>query len=275
MIHAITSDLASFKSLELRPGLNLLLADKSAGATDRQTRNGAGKTSLVEVIHFILGANADKNSIFRSQELEAWTFDLDLDVGDTRVTAGRRGRKSSLIRIDGDPSSWLIKPALDNSGSLEFENEDWKTVLGHLWFGLPARRENEDKARFEPSFRSLFSYFARRQSAGGFLDPTRSAEKQQNWDQQVAISYLLGLDWTISQKLQELRGIEKMTGELRKGGELGHLFEKAADLRTKLAIEEARSVTPQGSDQDVRSRSSVRSAGTRGNRPYAGACQVE
>lgn len=246
MIHGITSDLASFKKLKLRPGLNILLADKSVGATDRQTRNGAGKTSLVELIHFVLGAKADKRSIFRSPKLEEWSFDLDLDVSGTRLTAGRRGKKSSLIHIDGDPSHWPVKPSLDDaSGLLQFENEDWKTVLGHLWFGLPARRENEDKARFEPSFRSLFSYFARRQSAGGFLDPTRNAEKQQNWDQQVSISYLLGLDWTISQRLQELRGQEKMTGELRKaakGGELGRLFEKAADLRTKLAVAEAKAL---------------------------------
>jgi uncharacterized protein YydD (DUF2326 family) len=112
---------------------------------------------------------------------------------------------------------------------------------GALWFGLSARRDG-DKARFEPSFRSLFSYFARRHP-GGFFEPTRFTEKQQGWDQQVSISYLLGLDWTISQKLQELRGLEKMTGELRKaakGGELGRLFEKAADLRTKLAVAEAK-----------------------------------
>jgi uncharacterized protein YydD (DUF2326 family) len=222
MIHGIDSDLASFKALKLRPGLNILLADKSAGATDRQTRNGAGKTSLVELIHFVLGAKADPGSIFRSPELEDWSFDLDLDVGRVRLTAGRRGKKSSLIHIDGDPSSWPISPRIDDaSGLLEFENEDWKTVLGHMWFGLPARRENEDKTRFEPSFRSLFSYFARRQSGGGFLDPTRNAEKQQNWDQQVTISYLLGLDWTISQRLQELRGQEKMTGELRKAAKGG------------------------------------------------------
>ena len=128
------------------------------------------------------------------------------------------------------------------TGSLEFGNEGWKTLLGNVWFGLPIGR-NGEKARFEPSFRSLFSYFARRHP-GGFFEPTRFAEKQQSWDQQVSISYLIGLDWTISQALQELRGQEKMTGELRKaarGGELGRLFEKAADLRTKLAIAEAKS----------------------------------
>jgi uncharacterized protein YydD (DUF2326 family) len=229
-----------------------LLADKSAGATDRQSRNGAGKTSLIELIHFVLGANADKRSIFRSPELEPWSFELTLDVGGSPTWAGRGGKKPSLISIDSDllrsnKSEFFGGTTFDNgnSGLDEIENEDWKTILGHVWFGLPARRENEDKARFEPSFRSLFSYFARRQSAGGFLEPTRWAEKQQSWDQQVAVSYLLGLDWTISQKLQELRAHEKMTGELRKaakGGELGRLFESAADLRTKLAVAEVKAV---------------------------------
>ena len=53
MIRRIFSDLATFKELTFRPGLNLILADKSLGATNRQTRNAAGKTSLIELIHFL------------------------------------------------------------------------------------------------------------------------------------------------------------------------------------------------------------------------------
>ena len=73
MIYNVTSDLASFKSLKLRSGLNVLLADKSVGATDRQTRNGAGKTSLIELIHFVLGANAEKST---SSDRQHWSRGL-------------------------------------------------------------------------------------------------------------------------------------------------------------------------------------------------------
>ena len=49
-----SSDLISFKSFGFHPGLNILLADKSEGATNKQSRNGAGKSSFVELIHFYL-----------------------------------------------------------------------------------------------------------------------------------------------------------------------------------------------------------------------------
>jgi uncharacterized protein YydD (DUF2326 family) len=71
MIHRIYSDLPTFKSLAFREGLNVLLAQKSPGATERQTRNRAGKTSLVEVIHFLLGSSAGPDSLFRIPELKA------------------------------------------------------------------------------------------------------------------------------------------------------------------------------------------------------------
>ena len=58
MIRRIGSDLQTFKTLSFESGLNIILADKSEGASDRQSRNGAGKTSLVELVHFILGSKA-------------------------------------------------------------------------------------------------------------------------------------------------------------------------------------------------------------------------
>ena len=66
MIYGIFSSLPSFKALEFHPGLNVLLAQKEAGATDKQTRNRAGKTSLIEIIHFLTGADVGTDSPFLS-----------------------------------------------------------------------------------------------------------------------------------------------------------------------------------------------------------------
>jgi uncharacterized protein YydD (DUF2326 family) len=244
MIHGVSSDLPSFKSLTFGPGLNIVLADKSAGASDRQSRNGAGKTSLLELIHFVFGANADADSIFRSPELAPWTFETRVDIGGNAVDVGRSGKKPSRIVLQGDTTAWPIQPSLDaKSGDLVFSNEKWRALLGAIFFGLPVDADEQDRHRFAPSFRSLFSYFARRQNSGGLLAPTHQSSKQQPWDQQVAVSYLLGLDSRIPSELQEVRTQEKAMTELRKAakeGGLGRYFGTAADIRTRLTIAEAR-----------------------------------
>ena len=94
MIRRFGSDLPSFKTLVFKPGLNILLADKSEGANDRQSRNGAGKTSLVELVHFLFGADVRKESIFRSEELKEWTFDVAVEVAGETISVARSGSLS-------------------------------------------------------------------------------------------------------------------------------------------------------------------------------------
>jgi uncharacterized protein YydD (DUF2326 family) len=158
MIRRFGSDLESFKTLTFKPGLNILLADKSPGANDRQSRNGAGKTSFIELAHFLFGADARKESIFRSDALYPWTFDVLVDIAGDAVTAARSGAKPSRILLDGPAENWLLPPQLDQrSGTFELSNENWKADLGNFWFGLPISA-GDDAERFQPSFRSLFSY---------------------------------------------------------------------------------------------------------------------
>lgn len=245
MIHGLSSDLPTFKGLTFRRGLNILLADKSAGATDKQSRNGAGKTSLVELIHFLFGANADKDSIFRSDALAKYSFEARVDIGATVVDVGRSGVKPSRIRLQGDTSGWPIAPSLESkTGDMIISNENWRAVLGVLLFRLNLDGEDEANSRFRPTLRSLFSYFVRRQNSGGFEAPTQQSTKQQLGDQQVAISYLLGLDAGVPQQFQEVRVQERAMVELRKAAKdsnLGRYFGTAADLRTRMTIAEARS----------------------------------
>lgn len=244
MIHGLSSDLPSFKSLAFRPGLNILLADKSDGASDRQSRNGAGKTSLVELIHFLFGGNADKDSIFRADALASFSFEARVDIGSTIIDVARSGTKPSRIRLQGDTSAWPIAPSLEaKTGDLVISNENWRAALGALLFRLNPDVDDDTNGRFRPTFRSLFSYFVRRQNSGGFVSPTQQSSMQQAWDQQVAISYLLGLDASVPQQFQEVRTRERAMAELRKAakdGSLGRYFGTAADLRTRMTIAEAR-----------------------------------
>jgi len=145
--------------------------------------------------------------------------------------------------MGGEDTAWPRTPKLDKkTGHLILKNSDWGVVLGTKMFRLPADDEDDETCRFGPSFRSLFSYFARRQNAGGLVSPEKQSEKQQPYDQQVALSYLLGLDASIPQQLQEVRQREKALNEVRKAakeGAFGEFVPRAADLRTKLTVHEA------------------------------------
>ncbi len=157
MIYRIYSNMPTFKALQFRPGLNILLADKSPGATDRQTRNGAGKSSLIELIHFLLGANPD--SIF-TKALNQYSFSMEFDLGQARRYIRRLGKTPATVVIQGtDTEDWPIKPDIGNLFGesdlpLSLSNDDWKVVLDKLMFGLPERAQS---AKFAPTFRSLLS----------------------------------------------------------------------------------------------------------------------
>lgn len=246
MIHYIYSNLQSFKELSFHEGLNILLADKSPGATERQTRNGAGKTSLIELIHFLTGADCGKDSIFRVNALVNSSFGMDFDLAGIRTIVERMGKNpGKLTVIAGETSNWPIAPSLEKkTGRLVISNTNWKKVLGCLMFGLTEGEDEEQFGnKFGPTFRSLFSYFVRRQNSGAFMSPVKHANMQQLWDVQVAISFLLGLDWTIAQQWQVVREREKTLKELRKAvqeGAFGAVIGTAAELRTKLAVAEER-----------------------------------
>lgn len=244
MIHRIFSDARSFKELRFHPGLNILLSDKTPQSTDRQTRNGAGKTSLIELVHFLTGADADKKSLFRSKELIDSTFGMEFDLAGKQTIVERSGKSPSKLTVDGDPSLWTVKPKVNaDAGTWTISNEKWKLVLGALMFGLQADEEQE-REKGSPTFRMLFSYFVRRQLSEAFASPFTQAKMQQIGDYQVALMYLLGLDWTIARDWQRVREKEKKLDALKQASRdddvLGTIIGRSAELRTRLTVIEQR-----------------------------------
>ncbi|MBK8948883.1 MAG: DUF2326 domain-containing protein [Flavobacteriales bacterium] len=234
MIHSVHSSLESFKEQTFKPGLNVLLANKSEGASDKQTRNGAGKSSFIEIVHFLLGGSADTKSLFRTEALRDYRFGMSFDPNGQPVTVERTGDKYGKVWVSAESfEGWPFKPPV--KGGAITANE-WKAVLGQLMFKLPSTDEKEAN---EISFRSLFPYFVRRESARGFSHFTKHAEQQQPGDVQMALSYLLGFDVSIAQEWQHVRDREKGLGELRKvasKGWLGHMVSTVADLKSRLAV---------------------------------------
>lgn len=241
MILSIESSISTFKTLTFKPGLNVLLADTLPGATDRQTRNSAGKTSFIEILHFLLGSQCDKDSLFRTPALVTATFTGAFRIGGDTFRVSRSGSDPSKIFIDGPTAAHNMPVKTDRDSGLAYiSNTNWRSVLGSKMFGLPS---DPTGTAFEtpdaPSFRSLISYFARRRASGGFLHPERHAQMQQRSDWQVNLSYLLGLDWALPQAFQRVRDRERTLEELKRaaqGGALGTFVGTVAELRPQLAI---------------------------------------
>ena len=77
MIRAVRCDQPSFRTVDFQPGLNVVLAERTKASTTKDSRNGLGKTTLVEIIHFCLGSNATKGRGLLKEPLSGWTFSLD------------------------------------------------------------------------------------------------------------------------------------------------------------------------------------------------------
>lgn len=244
MIVSIGSSLDSFKRVLFHEGLNVLLSDTHPGASEKHTRNSAGKTSLIEIIHFLLGADCRQDSLFRSDELREHSFEGEFNFWGCAISIERTGSEPSRIYLlhGFDEHADLPIQTEKQTERQYISNENWKIFLGNILFGLPANLTTSIFCEsYTPSYRSMISYFARRQEARAFSSPERQAEKQQRWDWQENLSYLFDLDWKIPYEFHKIRLREKALEELRRavrGGAFGEFIGTAAELRSKVTVAE-------------------------------------
>jgi uncharacterized protein YydD (DUF2326 family) len=157
----------------------------------------------------------------------------------------RTGSDPSKIFIDAgrEKVPGLVTKVDKTSGREYISNVNWRAYLGHVMFQIPVvAGESTFDQPGAPSFRSLFSYFARRRISGSFLNPEQHAQQQQRGDWQVNLSYLLGLDWEIPCEFQRVRDREKQLEQLKKaaqGDVFGHVIGTVAELRPQLTIAES------------------------------------
>lgn len=239
MIHRIYSTLPKFKTLEFHPGFNVLLAEKTPGARKDQTRNAAGKSTTLEIIHYLLGADVDRDGIFLNPAIATEAFGMTFDCAGQKTTVERIASpaavKNAFYFPDGVPIALATDAKTDDENEAFVPLKAWKSYLGQAAFGL-----SPEPATFEPKFRSLFSYLCRRADAA-FFDPKRQSLKQLEWDQNVAIAFFLGLDWRILSAMEKLRKreqeLDRLKRELKGTGVVAELIGTAAQLRARLAVQ--------------------------------------
>jgi uncharacterized protein YydD (DUF2326 family) len=225
MINAVRCNHPSFKQVSFEENFNVVLAERTKESTKKDSRNGLGKTTLIEIIHFCLGADAKKRSGLIVETLEEWSFSLDLTLNGNSVIVTRSVKSPSKVVLEGNTSNFPIKPKREK-GLLVLSVKDWNAVLGNLMFGLPIGGENR---KAKPSFRSLISYFIRREK-DGFSIPFEHHRKQLEWDKQVNNAFLLGLAWEDASDLHALKEKQKLLDSIKKAAQSGVITDVLGSL---------------------------------------------
>lgn len=156
MILSISSSIETFKTVRLRRGLNVLLADIAGKSTEGHTRNSAGKSSLGEIVHFLLGGDADKKtSLFKVPGIAEHSFTAVLRINGKIVAVTRRCddvRKSTSTRNarGGSASSCVGRKEMGNRSSPSTTGKNIWAGLGSVCHAIPWER------RLPPSMRLRF-----------------------------------------------------------------------------------------------------------------------
>ena len=204
MLRNLSSNDDRFKTIAMRPGLNIIVSDMAEGASDTDSRNGVGKSSFVELLHFLLGLRTLSGSLLQNEALEKHSFTLHLDWKETSSLAVTRSMETPgriyLTEEDrGDsPPSYETR---------DISRTEWVLALGKQLFNLPADPKGLNT-------RQLINLYVRRISQHGFNHPVQVVPNQGIAAATTNIAYLMGLDWRLAAQYQDLAARESLRRQL-------------------------------------------------------------
>lgn len=221
MLNKISSSNSNFKEVEFHEGINILVTQKMEQSQQTNTRNGSGKSSLIDIIHFVFGSSITTNSIFKKDALKDTTFKIDFTTNNIDYTVERSTAAKSPIRL----ITHLSDKKIIDEEPVSKMNKKFLEIL----FGT-----NNENA----SFRGSFSYFVRQESSGGFLDASEVHKKQKKITKQAALTFLLGLDTKIPLEWKELSTKENELKILKRAlkNKTVNMFKSEAQIKTSLTI---------------------------------------
>jgi|GEM_PF-2976509 len=202
MIRRIGSSDPRFRPIIFRPGLNVVLALRSEGSTDKASTNATGKTAIVEIIHFLLGGDLDRLKTLCKAALNEHAFFMEFTVGPREIGVRRSPAAPKVVWVSGltDSERKIAQPKAEHESAFLIEAETWKRLLGHWMFDLPL---NDDE-RGLPSFRGLFAYFARHPESA-FINFKSTVPYEGAAAAERKYSYLLLLDWRLTRDATDLK----------------------------------------------------------------------
>ncbi|MFK0252594.1 ABC-three component system protein [Streptomyces sp. NPDC090445] len=235
MLRRLTANDPRFRAVDFRPGMNLLVAEATPGSAHTDSRNGTGKSSVVELLHFLLGAAVKKTSLPARPALRTTAFSLLLDWPglDEPVQVSRCGAKPNLVRT-------VLAGAESGENLFSFRHmaemplAEWSARIERELFRLPA-----DHAGI--SGRAMLALLMRRVGSHAFNDPVRTFPQQAPSEAAANLAYLLGLDWRLAGGYRAIAVQEATRKQLKAAlndPAWGQVVGSTADLRAKIIVAE-------------------------------------
>ena len=218
----VYSNKTSFRTVKFnRTGLSFVVAkQKNPEASEKgKTYNGVGKSLLVRIIHFCLGASVKSYGIF-CEKLFGWEFFVDFEIGRNKYTARRLTDEPKIIFLNNE----------------KLPISKFNKKMNTLCFDIP------NDISFL-SFRSLIPFFIRtkKESYVAYNKPGKTGGDYQALLYNV---FLLGLDVVLAQKKYNIRKeqdrIKKLEKNFKKDSLLRDFFAGNKDVDLTLVDLEER-----------------------------------
>ena len=236
MIRSVRSNNPNFKTVEFRPGFNVILADRNTQneAERKHTRNGAGKSTLIEIIHFCLGAQVTKKSVFKNEHMNGWSFTLTLDICGKIFSIERDTSCPNKMYLDGDLSMLSFDYKYDKTSHRKYVSPTaFNREMLEVFYGLETTDSN---AHYIPTFRELISYTIRK-NVDGYRNPFEFFSRQKACSVQACNAYFLNLNMEYAAQFQHLKEKKKGIDDYRnaaKSGVIGNFSLNIGELSTEV-----------------------------------------
>ena len=187
----VYSNMSSFRTVEFkRNGISFIVAKQKDPNKndDGKTYNGVGKSLLVRIIHFCLGASIEDYKNF-CEQLKDWEFYLEIEYENKIHTIKRTTKEPDKIFFDSE----------------ECKVSKLNEKLGVYCFIIP-------KATKYLSFRSLIPFFIRPEKKS-YNDYSEATKTGKDFQTLLYNSLLLGLDITL---VGEKYNLKKKQDDIKK-----------------------------------------------------------
>lgn len=230
---AISSNKDSFKPVAFKSGLNLVLAERTDQSLSTDSRNGVGKTTLLQIIDYCLGGRVIEGDSLHKLIGKDWYFTLDIEIDGSRLSVSRNV-DSSEVTIEGDGIYKLGLSEKAEEVGVVIGPVEWSNWLGAKRFDLADR---VDRAPNSPTFRGILRHFLRFRSEA-YNNPFKTFGSQPPVQTQAENAFLLGLNWKYALEWQRLKDREKRLKALSPS-DVEELGEELAELQARRARESA------------------------------------